>query len=307
MKIGQSTVLVLVSLAIIGGCNTAKQPQAAAPPVVFTSFYPLTYFAQRIGGPSIRVVCPVPADADPDQWMPDAAAIGAYQQADLIAVNGATYERWLGKVSLPSSKVVDTSRPLADRLLRYEGAVTHSHGPGGMHSHEGVDGHTWLDPASAMVQADEIRHAIEKLLPDAGGDLRARADSLRADLGKLDAALREASKLLDYRPLLASHPAYNYLARHYGWNMINVSLDPEKTPDAETLAQIGRVVEDKHAQSILWEAPPQPAIAELLRTKFGLASVVFSPCETPPAGKDYLAVMRENIERLRAALVEHKR
>ena len=90
--------------ALLGGCNGEDKPDSPdrrAKIVVYTTFYPMTYFAQRIGGEHVEVVCPLPQDADPISWMPGANTIQAYQKADLIVINGAQFEKWLDKVSLP--------------------------------------------------------------------------------------------------------------------------------------------------------------------------------------------------------------
>jgi hypothetical protein len=53
-----------------------------------------------------------PGDEDPAFWQPDDAAI-AFQNADVILMNGAGYSKWAEKVTLPQSKVVDTSAAFA--------------------------------------------------------------------------------------------------------------------------------------------------------------------------------------------------
>ena len=73
---------------------------------VYVVNYPLKYFAERIAGDHARVVFPAPAEGDPAYWMPDAKTIGAYQQADLVLLNGANYAKWVKKVSLPRSRMV---------------------------------------------------------------------------------------------------------------------------------------------------------------------------------------------------------
>ncbi len=292
-----------LALALLAGCSGEAPPPRRAIPEVCTTFYPATYFAARIGGTRIAVVCPVPPEADPALWMPDAASIRRYQQADLIVTNGADFEKWVGKVSLPLSRVVETARPLAKDLLRHEGAVTHSHGPGGAHSHKGIDGHTWLDPNLAAIQASEIHKGLVRLLPGHVTELNANWTALSADLIQLDEALDELTKAIGDRPLLAAHPAWNYLARGYGWKVVNFDLSPGKAPDEAAAARLREVLKEKPARVALWESEPGLEVAAALE-KAGLKSVVFSPCESPPTGDDYLGVMRKNIARLRAALSE---
>ena len=85
---------------------------------IYTVNYPLKYFAERIAGEHAKVVFPAPKDIDPAYWMPDRKIISDYQKADLILLNGAHYAKWTEKVSLPRSKMVDTSRKFKNRYIR---------------------------------------------------------------------------------------------------------------------------------------------------------------------------------------------
>jgi len=300
-------MLLLPAVALVLGCSEPETAATSGVPRVYTTFYPTTYFAERIGGGRVDVVCPLPEGEDPIFWMPGPETIHDYQQADLIVVNGAHFERWVDKVSLPQSKVVDTTGPLAAGLLKYESAVTHSHGTGGQHSHEGVDGHTWLDPENARRQAAEIEKALSLLVPEAADEFQTNFAALAADLDELARSLDELSAELGGRHLLASHPAYNYLGRRYEWDLASLDLDPAQMPDEETLASIRARLDSKPATVILWESPPAEEIAQRLREELGLASVVFSPCESldetsAAAGQDYLTVMKANVAALKAAI-----
>ena len=72
---------LLLPLALLG-CQKDDAPQTREVPEVYTTFYATTYFTERIGGDRVKVVCPLPADADPIYWKPDSEAIAAYQLAD---------------------------------------------------------------------------------------------------------------------------------------------------------------------------------------------------------------------------------
>jgi len=297
------TIGVTVLLAL-GGCGGDEDEGTSAGgnpdlPAVYTTFYPTTYFVRRLGAEDVRLVCPLPRGADPIFWEPDAGTIQAYQRADLIVVNGAGLERWVARASLPEDRVVDTARPFEDEWLTFENAVEHSHGPAGRHAHEGVDGHTWLDPQLAKVQAEEIAVALQRVLPEKVEAIDERLDRLLADLDALDDAYVRLTDSYDGEAILTSHPAYNYLARRYDWNLVGLDLDPETVPDDAALAHIREVLEEQPARYILWESAPLDAVAKRLKDALGLESVVFSPCETtPPGGRDYLAEMQANLFRL---------
>lgn len=61
--------------------------------MVFVASYPLKYFAERIGGDMIAVRFPAPKDQDPAFWQPADDVISAYQNADLILMNGAAFSK----------------------------------------------------------------------------------------------------------------------------------------------------------------------------------------------------------------------
>jgi zinc transport system substrate-binding protein len=297
-------------LALVVGAERAAVGQTASKaeetPVIYTTFYPTTYFAQRIGGDRVKVVCPCPTDADPATWMPDDKTIEAYQRADLIVINGATFEKWVAKATLPDSRIVDTSKPLKESLIELKRGVTHTHGPTGKHTHHGIDGHTWVDPGNAKIQGAEIKKALVKSFPEHKDAFEQGYAALAKDLDALDARLKAVSERIGDQQLLCNHPAYNYLARHYGWRLEVFYLEPEGATDAEELEKVGAFVKDQPARYLLWESEPTEEIARKMSGAFGLESIVFSPCETLDdvrlkAGEDFLTVMNANVDRLEQA------
>ncbi|MGH9391488.1 MAG: metal ABC transporter substrate-binding protein, partial [Vicinamibacteria bacterium] len=138
---------------------------------VYVANYPLMYFAERVGGEHVDVRFPAPPDIDPATWKPDAATVADYQRADLILLNGAGYEKWTERASLPVARLVDTSGGFRDRYIVIEGALVHSHGPEGEHSHGETAFTTWLDPTLAIEQALAIRDALTRARPKSRPDL----------------------------------------------------------------------------------------------------------------------------------------
>lgn len=298
-----STVAILL-LATACRKDSASTPTPGGstatdgPPVIRTTFYPLTYLTQRIAGKHAVVECPLPSDADPIFWKPTDDDIQSLQAADLIIANGTGFEKWMESVSLPASRIVDTTAWIGDQAIRYETATTHSHGKG-EHSHEGLDGHTWLAPSLLKRQAESIHDALARLLPKQTADLKANHEALQADIATFAVDATAITKLLGDTPLLASHPAYNYLAREFGWRIHNLDLDPEVVPDEAPANP------DK-ATIMLWESEPTEAVQNALP---GFTHVTFSPCEAPPpaiAG-DFMAIMGANLTRLEQVLVSVKK
>jgi zinc transport system substrate-binding protein len=307
IRMKRSDCCLLCVLFLVVGCGRQREPEGSAEdavrPVVYTTFYPTEYFVERIGGGHVDVVCPVPDDADAIFWTPDDVAIWAYQQADLIVLNGAGFSKWVGKVSLPESRIVDSAAALSGSFIQFGGAKLHSHGPTGEHAHEGVDGHTWVDPVNAIAQAGAIRDALSTRWPAWKVDFERGYAELVSDLKALSQRLAAFRDMPGSPRMLASHPAYNYIARRYGWNMENLDLDPMGVPSVDAVAAIRARLDRHPATYLIWESEPSREVADHMRSELGLASIVFSPCELLAAvqrnaGEDYLSVMRGNLARL---------
>jgi zinc transport system substrate-binding protein len=268
--------------------------------VVYTTNYPLAYFAERIGGDRVRVEFPVPAGIDPAFWSPSPEEVAAYQGADVVLLNGAGYEGWVAKTSLAESKLVDTSAGFEDLYVVADDQVVHTHGPEGEHEHENVAFTTWLDPVLAIEQARAIRDALVGRLPGSEADLQAGFAALETDLVELDARLEAwAASVMD-EPLLASHPVYQYLARRYDLNLRSVHFEPDEVPATGGWRDLAALMPGHAAAWMLWEAAPLDEVSARLASDFAVGSVVFAPCGNRPDSGDYLDAMRSNVEALEA-------
>ena len=175
---------LLLPVALLTSCQPDPIPSAPLTPnTVYTTFYPTTDWTRQIVGSQLEVVCPLPEDADAIYWQPSPEIIAAYQGAALVVVNGAEFEKWVEKVSLPRGRTVDTARGFEKEFVTYE-SVTHSHGPEGEHTHEGIDGHTWVDPLLAARQAEAILAALVKHFPAHEETFRKNHAELAREHGK---------------------------------------------------------------------------------------------------------------------------
>ncbi len=276
-------------------------PAAGSKKRVAVVNYPLWYFTQRIAGQHVDIIFPIPREEDPAFWKPKESDILLYQQADLILLNGADYEKWLPATVLPLTKQVITSASFADRYMKNGEVITHSHGPQGMHSHGLIDFNTWMDPTQAIIQAQVIHDELVRLVPDAAKDFDANLESLKKDLTDLDALLTKASIVLGNKPLLASHPVYHYAARRYGWNMKEVHWEPDEMPSDAEWQKFIALYAAHPAKLMIWEEDPLPAVAERLR-KMGIEPIAFETCASAPATGDYLSAMKANAQRLESTL-----
>ena len=264
---------------------------------IYTTNYPLTYFAESIGGDFVNVEFPVPPDVDPAFWKPEDETVRQFQKADLIILNGAGYDKWTRKVSLPMLKLVDTSKAFSDQLIHIETNVTHSHGPKGDHSHGGTAFSTWLDFSQAAMQAEAIYKALIRKLPAQKPALEKNFEALKKELLDLDEQMAAIGEHSDQAPFFASHPIYQYLARRYNMNITMMMWEPDADPGPPEWLHLQEVLKDHPAKWMIWEGEPLAASVQKLQ-EMGINSTVFEPCMNRPEAGDFTSVMRENIKNL---------
>ncbi len=267
---------------------------------IYTSNYPLQYITSRITGMEAKVEFPIPKDTDPAQWQPNAETIVRFQAADLIILNGANYEHWLNKVSLPAKKVLNTSLGMEQQLIGIEDEVTHSHGMRGEHTHDKTASFIWLDFSQAIQQAESILQSLVERFPQRESNFVQNFEALKQDISLLDIEMKNLVANNQDLPLLASHPIYQYMQRRYGLDIENMHWEPDKYPDEYEWNNLGKLLTGHLARWMLWEDVPLDETAERLGM-MGVKSLVFNPCENAPREGDFLTVMKQNIKNLEQA------
>ena len=288
---------VLLLSLILFSCDNTKTKQKEINPdqrlKVFTVNYPLHYFAERIGGEFIELIYPIPNDKDPAYWIPK--ELEEIQSADLILANGAGYAKWMEKVSLPVSKIVNTSKDSKDKYINIEEGSSHSHGTTGEHIHYGYAFTTWLDFKIAAGQAEAIRDAFIDKLPKHKAAISENFDDLRSELIELDKSMVSIGDMLKDKTVFVSHPVYQYMAKVYEIDVISEHWEPGETPSKEQWENFKDKLDQFPSTIMLWEAEPADEITSSL-LELGIKSIVFNPCGNKPKdGRTLLVWYRSGI------------
>jgi zinc transport system substrate-binding protein len=289
--------VILLFFGVFFTHNNLLKAAEQTPLNIYVVNYPLKYFTQTIADQHATVTLPIPSDIDPAFWSPEPEDILKIQQADLILLNGANYAKWLPKVSLPIFKLVDTSSAFKDDYIVIKSAITHQHGTGGKHSHTGTAFTTWLDFSQAAKQAESVYEALQKKRPEQKSEFEKKFNSLQAALLDLDADMTQIGRHLNQKPILGSHPIYQYLKRRYKLNLKSVHWEPNEIPSEEQWNNLLAIIKSHPAKLMLWEAKPLPETISKLE-ELDIKSIIYSPSANQPKTGDFMSIMRENIERL---------
>lgn len=302
-------LFVLFSMLIGLACKNDVKPgsddgtpaKTSRKTVVYVSNYPLYYFAQRIGGSALDLRFPAGNAENPSDWMPSAEEVSAMQDADLILLNGATYEGWLMNVSLPDSLMIDTSVDFTSRLLPSGATFTHSHGADGEHSHEGVASKTWLDLELAAKQAEATSRSLMRKSPDQAELYKANTETLVGELLELDREYKALSENGSFPKTAFSKPIFQYLAHGYGLEGPSLGWESDVALDHDKLHEIGHLRKDPGIQVLIWADRPQEVTVNKLKES-GIQSVILNPLDTQPESGDFLTGMLSNLQALKSVI-----
>lgn len=254
-----------------------------------------------LAGSDVELVTPWLGTADPAYWKPSADAIREIQSCDLILLNGAGYEPWAAQAALPRARTIDTTLAVKKQLIEVAGE-THSHGPGGEHTHSTTASTTWLSPTLARAQVEAIAKGLQPFFtePDAFGQFAARKTTLLATLTRIEKALAEL-KMLEPK-WLASHPVYQYLGQASAIEIQSMHWEPGEMPDEKewTKFRLTRAAFPRPTAWMLWEDEPGPEIrAQLDKEGVRVAVVPLFPSAEGEFAISYALLLEKLVEELR--------
>jgi len=310
-------LLALPALALLTATACERAPSARDEPLVVATFYPLYEFSRQVAGDRATVVALVPAGVEPHQWEPSPQDLRQIQRARAFVYNGAGLEPWAEKVwrdgAAPGAVAVRTTEGLALMAPGEPGRGREAR-PGGPRpgDREGrqapLDPHVWLDPLLAQSQVESIRAGLARADPANAAAYADNARAFTARLAALHDAFERGLETCARRDLVVSHAAFGYLARRYRLAMVPVmGVAPESEPTPAELAAIVRFARRHQVKYIFFETLVSGKLAETLAREAGAQTLVLNPIEgltreEEAAGKDYVALMEDNLKNLRTAL-----
>lgn len=259
---------------------------------IVTSFYPV-YVA------ALNVTAGVPGVTVSNLASPHIGCLHDYQltagdvrrlaDADILLVNGAGMEPFLGKVAQQSPKV---------RVVAVSEGIPLLEG----------NPHVWVSLEGARRQTDNIAAALAAADPDQADAFRANAAAYNASLSALEAKMRVALAPYAGTPIVTFHEAFPYFARDFGLDLAGViEREPGAEPSARELADTVKLVRARQVKALFAEPQFPDQSAQVVARETGvrvysLDPVVTGPSDPVAARGAYLQAMEKNLEVLQEAL-----
>lgn len=279
------------STAAASGAAPTAAPSGAL--TVSTSFYPIQYLAQAIGGEHVAVTSVTPTNVEPHDFELSPKDVTALSASSLVLyVSGfqPSLDDALTQVSGPT--VVDLAGSVD--LVHHDG-VEEEHEEGATeaahdHDHDpaaALDPHFWLDPVRMQAAAKAVEAALAQADPAHADDYAANLDTLNATLTDLDTSYSTGLGHCERTTFVTSHAAFGYLADRYSLTQASISgVDPESEPSPAELAAVKKVVESTGTTTIFTEELVSPETAQAVAAETGAQTRVLSPIESAPEDGD---------------------
>ncbi len=279
-------------------CSPIDSNESNGKTSVVTSFYPMEYLAERIGGDKVSVRNLVPAGAEPHDWEPSPKDIAAIQKAKVFVYQGIV-ETWADRIvsDMNTGKTAVVKAIDGQDLMESEDTEI-----------PGKDPHVWLDPSRYSREAEAIYASLEKADAANSSTYKANLDALREDLDALDIDFKAGLTNCERKTIFTAHSAFGYLAERYGLKEVAVSgISPDAEPSPARLRKVIEQIKAEKATYIFFETLVSPKIEKTLADEAGIKTLVLNPLEgltekEIQAGDDYIIVMRSNLANLRLAL-----
>jgi zinc transport system substrate-binding protein len=309
-----ATAAVLTLSACSGSSDAADTSPAQTSPIddgangaadsspleLVTSFYPLTFVVERVGGRFVEVSNLTPAGTEPHDLELTPQDVASLHEADLVVyLSGFTPALDDAVADVGPARAFDVS-PAA----RLDLDLSEHADEGDEHEHDGVDPHFWLDPTRLADVADAVAARLADVDMVNATAYAESAAALRGELAALDAEFEAGLASCANRNVVTSHTAFGYLAQRYGLTQVGISgQSPNEEPSPARLAEVTEFVREHDVTTIYYETMVNPAIADTVANETGASTAVLDPIEgltEQSAGADYFGVMRANLQSLRA-------
>ncbi|MDY5585250.1 MAG: metal ABC transporter substrate-binding protein [Arcanobacterium sp.] len=338
----QLMALITASAFALSACSSTNSSSttdstttAAADAVqVATSFYPLTYLVQEIGGDKVAVTDLTPPGSDAHGAELAPADIAKLQKMDLViyldtfapaideAIETSDLKNVLEigqSVNLLEQEEIDAfsesigTTAETTEETSHEGETTEEHAEHtdehadhDDHDHGIYDPHFWTDPLRLAQAAPEVAAQLAKLSPENAELFTANATALAEKLTKLGEDFKStlATKQCTTDTFIVTHLAFGYLALENNLKQIGISgFDPETEPSPARIAAIKAAAEEHKVSTIFTTSEAEKKVAESVATETGATVEILDPAATQlDPNKDYAQVMEENFKLLTAAL-----
>ncbi len=219
---------------------------------VLASFSVLADMTQNIGGDLIEVNTLVPTGSDPHTHEPTPRDAKLVNNADLILLNGLTFEGWFNEL-IENSGTKATTFVVSTAIKPIE-SIAYK---------DSYDPHAWMNVQYGISYVEQIAKKLIELDPSNKKTYEFNLSVYKKQLAKLDSyVFEEISKIPKaQRILITSHDAFQYFGIRYGLRLeavLGTSTDAEV--QTQDLMRVSKLVRSENVPAVFIESTVNPKL-----------------------------------------------
>lgn len=272
--------------------------EAQDKPLVVASASIMADMAMNIGGELIEVKTIVPIGGDPHIYEATPRDARLVEKADLIIVNGLTFEGWINELiensgtNAPVVTITEGIEPIESAT--YENSS---------------DPHAWMDPVFGKIYADNILKALIRTDPEHEEEFKFNHQVYHSQIDDLIKYCLEKIESIpeQQRILITSHDAFQYYGRRFGLRLeaiLGTSTDAEaQTSDIQ---RVGKLIDSAKVPAVFIESTINPKLLQQIADDHHvvIGGQLYSDSISDKDGpaSSYLDMVRHNTDVIATAL-----
>lgn len=314
MRLWNYVIVFLLLGGILAGCGAAgNQEKVASTPTIYTTIYPLQFIVEEIAGDAVEVVSVYPPGVDEHTYEPTAKDLTQIAEGDAFIYIGAGLEALAttasGALENQDVKLIEVGVHeelfLSSEHDNHEEEEEEEHDG---HYHGSVDPHIWLDPVRMISIAEIIAEELSDIYPEEQERFKSNLTKLSGELTTLHEEFEELVAGKSNKKLLVTHAAFGYWEDRYGIEQLAIhGISTENEPSQKDLIKIIDTAEKSGVEHIIFEQNVTTRVSEIIQEEIGAEALIIHNLsvlteEDITEGRDYLSIMRDNLQVLDQAM-----
>lgn len=258
--------------------------------------------AAHIGGDKIEAYSIVPIGGDPHLYEPKPSDATLVKSADLILVNGLTFEGWIAKLIANSGANTkpDTITAGVEALKseKYKNAS---------------DPHAWMSAKNGLIYIENIKNALVRTDPSNADYYISNYEQYKKEIDDLDNYIVQEIKKIPQgqRMIVTSHDAFAYFGLRYGLELNALKgISTEAETQTADMIRVSKAIKHSGVPAIFIESTINPAVIQQIakdnNVKIGGELFADSVGDKDSEGPTYTTMLKHNTDVIVKALSQNK-
>ncbi len=286
-------LILIMTLTLLSGCKLNIDTDSMKDIKVYTTIYPIRYLIDSLYGTNSTIYSIYPSGVEPKDFQISDKKLEEYSQADLFVFNSLDKERDYAVKMINKNKklkIIDVSMGMT-----YDNDIAE----------------LWLNPYNYLMMAQNTKNGLLEYISnpylitnDEGTGVEDKYETLKYDLSRLDADIKETISLSSYDTIVVDNDVFNFLSK-YNLNVISLEED-DKLTDIK-INEVKKLINEGKIKYIYSSKTETNNTCKKLIEDYGVELVTFNTMETVDGGitnsnENYVTVMNNNLELLNKEL-----